>query len=64
MHGAHHTVDVSDTFYCPGHMEGGKMNNYKFIGNCMKEIMDKLGFKELILRHYQLQFRQSGAGGG
>ena len=43
VHGAHHTVGVSDTFDCPGHMEGGKMNNYKFIRNCMKEMMDELG---------------------
>ena len=41
-HGTHHTVAVNYIFDCTGHTEGGNMNNYKFIRNCMKGIMDKI----------------------
>ena len=41
-HGTHHPVDVRDIFDCPGHMEGGNTNNFSFIGNFMKIMMDEL----------------------
>ena len=40
--GTRHTVSVSDTFYCTAHMKGVNTNNYKFISNCMKGMMDYL----------------------
>ena len=41
-HGTHHPVDVCDIFDFTGYMEGGSINNPKFIRNCMKVIMDDI----------------------
>ena len=46
VHGTHHIVAVCDIFNCTLHMEGGNMNNSKFIRNVLKGIMDELDTRQ------------------